>query len=134
MAAGRDYLFKFGNYVFPMTAIVEDGYVCKPNQRIDLDPYTDQTGVLRRGALPHTKTEVNITTRKNLSWEEVEDILANLKANYISYIEKDANCTYFDMENHTYKTGHFYLQSTQEFGIHHFNKQYQSITFSFVEY
>ncbi len=133
MAAGN-YLFKFGNYVFPMTAIVEDGYDSKPNQRTDLDPYTDQTGLTHRNTVPHTKTEVTITTRGNLTWDEMADILSNLRANYQSYKQRDAMCTYYDVENNSMKTGHFYLQSSQEYGIHHFKKRFKSTTFVFVEY
>ena len=48
------YLFKFGNYTFPDTYIAEGGYEIKPNQRQDLDSYTDQTGLTHRNAIPHS--------------------------------------------------------------------------------
>lgn len=133
MAAGN-YLFRFGNYVFPMTCIAEDGYDCKPNQRQDLDPYTDQTGLTHRNTVPHTKSEVTITTRSNLTWDEMTAILAGLRNNYSSYKQRDAQCLYYDIENDTMKTGHFYLQSSQDFGIRQFKKRFKAATFVFVEY
>lgn len=127
-------LFKFGNFIFPSTCIAEGGYDTKPNQRTDLDPFTDQTGLTHRNSLPHTKTEITITTRENLTWAEMNTIIQGLTSNYISWSDRDAMCTYWDTERLTYSTGHIYLESSQPIKIKTFNKRYPSITFTFVEY
>lgn len=134
MSVSADCLFKFGSYEFPSTLIAEGGYVSKPNQRQDLDPFTDQTGLTHRNALAHTKTEVAITTRENLKWEEVNGIIQGLTSNYSNYAERDAECEYFDNETLTFKTGHMYLESSQGFTIKTYRKRYPAITFTFVEY
>lgn len=127
-------LFKFGNYIFPSTCIAEEGYDISPNQRQDLDPYTDQTGLTHRQAVPHTKTEVRITTRSNLTWSQMNSILSGIRSNYRTYLERDATCIYWDPETASYKTGHMYLESSQSYKIKTFKKKYPSITFTFVEY
>lgn len=133
MAFKPDYLFKFGTYTFPDTYIKEGGYDIKPNQRQDLDSYTDNNGLTHRNALQHSKTQIVITTRK-LSWDEVADIMTNLVANYIKDRERDANCTYFDTEYFRMSTGHFYLDPSQSTKINCVGKNYEELTFTFVEY
>lgn len=134
MSVSADCLFKFGNYEFPSTLIAEGGYESKPNQRQDLDPFTDQTGLTHRNALAHTKTEVVITTRENLKWEEINGIIQGLTSNYTNWAERDAECEYFDNETLSFKTGHLYLESSQGFTIKTYRKKYPAIKFTFVEY
>lgn len=134
MSLSATGIFKFGSYEFPSKFIAEGGYVIKPNQRQDLDPFTDQTGVTHRNSLAHTKTEITITTRAGLTWEEVKSIMTGLTSNYINYAERDANCEYFDTESFTSKTGHFYLDPSQSTTIKTFLVRFQAITFTFVEY
>ena len=117
-----------------MSYIAEGGYDIKPNQRQDLDPYTDQTGLTHRNALKHTKTEVSITLRKNLTWSQFESVMNGIVSNYRKYAERDANCEYFDPESRTVKTGHMYLESSQAFKIKTVNKRYEETTLVFVEY
>ena len=133
MSVVPSYLFKFGNYTFPDTYMAEGGYEIKPNQRQDLDSYTDQTGLTHRNAIPHSKTQIVITTRK-LKWDQVYDIMTNLVANYIKDRERDANCTYFDTEYFRMSTGHFYLDPSQSTKINQVGKDFESLTFTFVEY
>ena len=133
MAFNPSYLFKFGNYTFPDTYMAEGGYEIKPNQRQDLDSYTDQTGLTHRNAIPHSKTQITITTR-SLKWDEVYNLMTGLVSNYINDRERDANCTYFDTEYMRMSTGHFYLDPSQSTKIQHVGKDYDAITFTFVEY
>lgn len=129
-----DYLFKFGDYIFPMEAIAEGGYDSSPNQRQDLDPYTDQYGVTQRNALDHTKTSITITTRNNLPWEVVQEIMQGIVSNYQNYGERDAVCEYFDNENFTWKSGHFYLDPSFKLQIRKFGEKFNALTFLFTEY
>lgn len=134
MALSENILFKFGNYEFPSEYIKEGGYECKPNQRQDLDPYTDATGLTHRNALQHTKTEVAITTRANLKWDEMVSIIQGLTSNYITDAERDAQCEYFDTERLTTSSGHMYLESSQKIDIQIYGKKFPETTFTFVEY
>lgn len=134
MALSANCLFKFGNFEFPSELIAEGGYDVKPNQRQDLDPFTDQTGLTHRNSLSHTKTEITITTRNNLSWNEVRTIMTGLTSNYINRAERDANCEYFDPEFFEVKSGHLYLDPSQSFKINIYKERYESIKFTFVEY
>ena len=70
-----DYVFKFGTYIIPTSYIAEGGYDCKPNQRQDLDPFTDQFGVTHRNALQHTKTDISLTIR-SLSWTDFSTLIS----------------------------------------------------------
>ena len=119
-----------------MEYIAEDGYDIKPNQRQDLDPFTDQTGLTHRNALKHTKTEISITLRGNLTWAQFESVINGIVSNYRNYSERDStNCSYFDPESRTLKTGkHMYLESSQAFKIKTVNKRYGDVTLTFVEY
>ena len=116
-----------------MNLISENGYAIAPNQRQDLDPYTDAYGVTQRNALAHTKSSVEITVN-DVTWDEMQSIMSGLTSNYINYAERDANCEYFDTESFTYKTGHFYLDPSVKFSIKRFKKKYSSMTFIFTEY
>lgn len=129
------YSFKFGNYIFPDEYIAEGGYDCTPNQRQDLDPYTDQYGVTQRNALAHTKTQVVITTRKGLKWEQVESIMQGITSNYINARERDANCTYFDTEYFELSSGHhMYLDPSLSTKILKMDGKFDTLTFTFIEY
>ena len=130
------YLFKFGSYEFPETYIQWDSYKCKPNQRQDMDSYTDADGITQRNALEHTKTDIQFTTR-GLRETDVAIIMSSLTSNYTNYNERDAQCEYYDPENMTYKTGHFYLDPSLEFSIQDVTggvMRYKPISFHFVEY
>ena len=130
----NDGLFEFGGYEIPSTLIAEGGYEILPNQRQDLDPYTDQFGVTQRNALAHTKTQVTITTRKGLTWNEVRGLLTGLKNHYQNYRERSAMCTYFDPEHFEFKTGKFYLDPSYAAKIRTFKKKFEEITLIFIEF
>lgn len=130
-------LFKFGNFEFPSKYIKRDTFDTAPNQRQDLDSYTDGYGVTKRNVLSHTKTQIQFTTRK-MSGAEMRFIMDALISNYISYRERNAQCTYYDDETGTYKTGEFYLDPSLQFrrtevdesGV----KQYGEMQWTFIEY
>lgn len=127
-------LFKFGN--FDLTEyIAAKKYKIRPNARLDLDSYTDSEGVTHRNALKHTKTIVTLSTVP-FTVEEKKNFMANIRANYINELERDANCTYYDEEYDIEKTGHFYLDPNLEFVINEEgeNKNYAEINMTFTEY
>ena len=94
--------FRFGNFDFPDKHIEKNKVNVKPNQRQSLDAYTDAFGVTHDNGVPHTKTEVSFTTLK-MSGSEFRSIMSSMTSNYIDYLLRDANCTYYDDESGTFK-------------------------------
>ena len=129
----KDYLFKFGDFVFPMKHIAENGWNIAPNQRQDLDSFTDANGLTHRNAVEHTKTNISIKTL-DIDWDEMDSIMENIQSNYINYLERDAMCEYYDSETRTYKTGHFYLDPSVTFPVKTFGVKYGEMTWTFIEY
>lgn len=129
--------FRFGNFDFP-ARLIKPQTRQKPNQRQSIDAYTDDTGVTRDFALPHTKTEISFTTL-SMTAAEFRTIMDGIKANYINYLKRDANCRYYDHENGEFKTGHFYFDKSfevvedeeDENGI---PTRYGEMTWTFIEY
>ena len=128
-----DYVFKFGNFIIPNEYIAEGGYDCTPNQRQDLDPFTDQYGVTHRNSLQHTKSDVTISFRA-LSWAQFKNLVDNLVANYIEYNERDAQCEYLSMETLTMKQGHMYLDPSCKFNVQQLNAKVSAFSLRFTEY
>lgn len=127
------YVFKFGSYVIPNEYIAEGGYDCTPNQRQDLDPFTDQFGVTHRNALQHTKSDVTITFRP-LNWNQFTSLISNITSNYVIINERDAQCEYLDMETMTLKNGHMYLDPSCKFKVKRLNEKVDSFSLRFTEY
>lgn len=129
----KNYLFKFGNFIFPMEYIAENGWNVAPNQRQDLDPFTDADGLTHRNPVSHTKSNITINTL-DIEWDVMESIMQQMEENYISFLERDAMCEYYDTETRTYKTGHFYLDPSVTFSVKEFGKKYAEMTWTFIEY
>lgn len=130
------YLFKFGNYTFPNKYIMWDTFETNPNQRQDLDSYTDANGLTHRNAISHTKTQIQFSTRK-MPESEMKKIMDGMVKNYKNEKERDANCTYYDTEHLSYKTGHFYLDpslQTKILGLKKGILWFGEITWLFIEY
>lgn len=130
-------LFQFGSYVFPNKYIQYDTYETAPNQRQDLDSYTDGYGVTQRNTLAHTKTQVQFTTNE-MSGAAMAEIMSGITSNYTSYGERDATCQYYDPESQSMKSGHFYLDPSLNFKIKRINnsgvERYGEMTWLFIEY
>lgn len=132
------YLFKFGNYTFPNRHIKFDTYDALPDQRQDLDSYTDGNGETHRNAVAHTKTNITFTTLE-MSESEMNEITKRLEENYINEKETDANCTYYNPRKRKYSTGHFYLDPSVQFRIKKEDDDGKSIIYGemqwiFIEY
>ena len=130
-------LFQFGDYVFPNKYIKFDTYNIAPNQRQDLDSYTDGNGVTHRNALEHTKTQVQFIIL-GMTETSIRPILKGLTSNYINANERDANCLYYDPETGEYKTGHFYLDPSVQFRLKRLDENntlhYGETQLLFIEY
>lgn len=129
-------LFQFGEYIFPNQYILLDTYDIAPNQRQELGGYTDGNGVLHRNALEHTKTQIQFSVRKRPQAVH-QEIMSNMRANYINHKERDSNCVYYDTETGVYKTGHFYLDPNMQFHLERIKDgllYYGETQFLFIEY
>ena len=127
--------FSFGSCTFDHL-IKAETFKITPNARQDLDSYRDTEGVLQRNALAHTATIVEFDTRP--MWDNDFSAMMNaITSSYSNVNERDGTATYFDEENQTTKTGHFYLDSNfqvsvmQQWGN---RTLYDSCHFKFVEY
>lgn len=128
-------LFKFGNFEF-LEYILLDSYSIIPNARLDADTFSDANGVLHRDALEHTKTKITFYLIE-LSQSEMKNIMYGLTSNYIDFKQRNSNCTYFDTETFTEKTGHFYLESNMEMKIKEIRNGefiFSQTKLTFVEY
>ena len=128
-----NYCFKFGNYEIPSEYIAEGGYDCAPHQRQDIEPWTDADGVTHRNVVPHSKTEVTLTFRA-LKWAQFASLISGIVSNYISVGDRDAICTYLDLENLTMATGHMYLDPSMKFKIRRLGENVDSFSLKFTEY
>lgn len=133
MATTIPYSFKFGDYTIPDEYIAEGGYECTPNQRQDLEPYTDAEGVTHRNALAHTKSDVTITFR-SLRWDQFTALITGISSNYINSKERDAICSYLDMETMTISSGHMYLDPSCKFKVKRLNEKVDAFSLRFTEY
>ncbi|MCD7724269.1 MAG: hypothetical protein LUI12_01730 [Clostridiales bacterium] len=128
-------LFSFGGYNF--AGMIKAGsYEITPSARQDLDSYRDANGELHRTALEHTATSITFTIRFRTESEH-ETMMNAIRSNYINEYERDANCTYYDTETCSYKTGHFYLDANCSFSIYGTYEgtiKYQESEMNFVEY
>lgn len=130
--------FRFGSFDFPDKLIEKNKVNAKPNQRQSLDAYTDAFGVTHDNGVPHTKTEVSFTTLP-MPGSEFRAIMASMRSNYIEDILRDANCTYYDDESGTFRTGHFYFDKSFQVNRDEVDKngvptKYGEMTWTFIEY
>lgn len=130
-------LLKYGSYNIPLSYIRLDTYKVIPNARMDLDSYRDADATLRRYALKHTVTKIEFQT-KIMREADMETLMSNIRSNYISYEEKNANCEYWDPENGIYKSGILYIDANTEWTIYSAalggGLMYNSTRFAFIEY
>lgn len=130
--AFQGYLIKVGNYTIPLTYMKLESYKSAPDQRQDLDSYRDADGVLHRNVLPHTATKIEFET-PYLFMSQMQDLIQNIRSNFLTNIARDCTLTYYDEETNSYKTGHFYMSGTIEYNM--YNKDiYAPCRFAFIEY
>lgn len=83
-------------------------YKVTPNQRSDLDDYTDANGLLHINVLSHTSTKIELNT-KPMWTSDWEEMMALFKANYSNELERRIELEYYDQESGEYKVGDFYV-------------------------
>jgi galactose-1-phosphate uridylyltransferase len=131
-------LFQFGSYEFPQKYIKIESYDSLPNQRQSLDGYTDANGDTHMNNLSHVKSQISFTTRE-LTGEEMAEIMHNITSNYVNAKERSAMCVYYDNEYDRYVTGDMYLDQSLKLPIKRLSKdgkkieKYKEVTWTFIE-
>lgn len=106
--------FKFGDYEIPKKYMIRGSYDTAPSQVQDIDSFTDGDGVTNRNALEHTKSQVQFRLMK-MPEKLMIPIIDGIKRNFLNPLERDGNCTYYDMWEHGYKTVHMYIDPSTKF-------------------
>lgn len=105
------YLIKLGGSAgtpLPITYMRYDTYKVTPNQRMDLDPTRDTTGLLHRNTLAHTATKIEFNTPRFTN--SVIGTLNTLIQSAMSDRQaRKIDLEYYDPETDSYKTGTFYM-------------------------
>lgn len=132
------FLFQFGEFVFPNKYIKFDTYNIAPDQRQDLNSFTNGKGITIRNALEHTKTNITFTTVQ-MPEAAMNAITEALEKEYINKNETDAECVYYNPRKRKYETGHFYLDPSVQFKVKKVdddgNKiRYGEMQWIFIEY
>lgn len=111
-------LFKFGGFPFPTDFIKIDTFDISPNQRQDLDSYTDAFGETHRNAIPCTKTQIKFKTRQ-LRNREFDYLMSGIVGAYDDALERMAGgCEYWDFEYNKMRTGRkMYLDPSVHFKL-----------------
>ena len=103
------FLLKIGNWEFPMDLMKADSYSPYVNMQ-DVDPWTDENGVLHRNPLDLKVAKVELETKAMLTNTQFYNkIMKNIQANYVS--EKGRTCyiTAYIPEYDDYVTQFAYL-------------------------
>ena len=132
MAHNGTWLIKVGSYEIPLSFIEEGSYKSAPRQRQDNDSYVDADGYLHRNPMEHTRSKIEFETVYLYEWQ-MRELVDNITANYIDWIERKVHLTYYDEEYDSYIEGDFYLPGTWEFKM--LNKLiYDNCRIAFIEY
>lgn len=102
------YLMKFtqNNEIVPYKFM--QTFKSTPNQRTDMDDYTDANGELHRNVLSHTSTKTEWTTPP-MSINKWEELMAFMQRNYENALERKVPVEYYNFESCDYRTGYFYV-------------------------
>lgn len=129
MAAFEGHLFEVDGVIFPMRLIMIETYEATPNQKIDLDPYTDEDGELHRHVLDHTRTKFEFTTPPISLADKIvmQGFFPNRETVNIRYWNDDVN---------SYTTGKFYVPdiSYKPYKTTSVDAMYKPIRLAFIEY
>lgn len=121
----------------PITYMRYETYKITPNQRMDLDPTRDTTGLLHRNALQHTASKVEFQVPR-MDNGRMETLMSLIRSNWLNPLARDVNMTYYDPETNGYKTGHFYMPdiafTIRNIDATHNIINYEETRLAFIEY
>lgn len=131
-------LIRLNGTEFPHKYIKTETYKVTPARRQDLDSFVDNTGVLNRFVLDHTRTSIQFSVIS--MWGRDHDTMMGIiNGAYTDFKARQVPITYYDTESCSYKSGTFYLDSNIEFPFHWLDPDmtdifYDETEFIFTEY
>ena len=138
MSNFEGWLLKFGNQEFPLELINQSSWKATPNQRQELDAWTDCNGVLHRETAPHTRTKIEFETVDDITLSEKMRIQEVMNSSITNTLQRKGEITYWNDETNTYETACVYIPDTQ-FTIKEIDKEkkeiyYEKIRIALIEY
>lgn len=106
--AYKGYLMKIGNYIVPQKFMKAETFATTRNVQ-DLDSYRDNDGYLHRNALPHVPLSVTFETPDLKTDTEIEELMSNIRINYLSAIERSFNADVYVQETNEYVQQKMYM-------------------------
>ena len=131
--AYNGYLLKLGNYIVPHSIIRADTYSAYINMQ-DLEPWTDADGYVHRNAIELKVQKVEFETVPMMTNKTFKDFMSNIRANFISDIDKSLSITAYIPELDEYVTQKGYMVdiTPKIYGIFDDVIKYDSIRFAFI--
>ena len=103
------FLVKVGNYIIPANKFIRaESYSAYANMQ-DLNPYTDANGYAHREAVELKAIKVEFETPAMLTNTEFEELMSNIRANYIVPGERSFYLTAYIPEYDSYVTQRAYM-------------------------
>ena len=103
------FLAKVGNYIIPANKFIRaESYSAYANMQ-DLNPYTDANGYAHREAVELKAIKVEFETPAMLTNTEFEELMSNIRANYIVPGERSFYLTAYIPEYDSYVTQRAYM-------------------------
>lgn len=134
--AYQGYLIKVGDYIISGKDFIRaDSYNATLIVQ-DLDSYRDMEGVLHRTALNHRVNKIEFETRAMLTDTQMEELLSNIRNNYINANERKVSATVYVPELNEYMTQDMYLADLQfsMYGVFNNVIRYNPVRFAFIAY
>lgn len=128
------FLVKVGNYIIPANKFIRaESYSVYANMQ-DLNPYTDANGYAHREAVELKAIKVEFETPAMLTNAEFEELMSNIRANYISSRERSLYLTAYIPEYDSYVTQKAYMADFQPkiYGIFDGVIKYSPVRLAFI--
>lgn len=129
------YLFKIGEYTFPLSLIKADTY--SPYKSVtDLDSFVDGDGVLHRNALDHFGYKTEFETVPMMTNQTFGELMRNIYAQFTNTTERKAICTVYVPELDNYVSCDMYMADIKP-QIYYADEQqiqYDAVRFAFISY
>lgn len=131
--AYNGYLIKVGDYKIPHKYIKAKSYSAYVNMQ-DVDPWTDADGFVHRTAVELKALKVEFDTVPMLTNTTFEELMSNIRANYLSEKERTLNVTAYIPETNKYVTQKAYLADFTPtiYGTYGGEIKYESIRLAFI--
>lgn len=122
MSNYKGYLIKVGTYKIPYKFMRAETYM-QTLYGQDIDSGRDANGMLIRDALPNFAPKAEFETPPLLTDDDIEELMSNIRANYLNTTEKSCNVEFWIQELNKYVTHKCYIPDIN-FTIYEANANY----------